>query len=502
MCRIAVPIILFAPFFFSTNSFSQEISQSLEYKSDSLIVYLPEQRNLNADIVEFTTNINRTLFDSLNNDVTIEFRANRKKDVYIKTKGSVAKYDFDSKELLWEREVNFLKAFVNYSHNVVVEIGPDISTGRNLETGRVIWAVSSNLMPFNLNKDVVIGYDYKTKSRLKILRGYDVLTGDKLWSAQVDRRYGWRGWSKLDDDNFVIGASGLSCINHKKGLNWSHETKLVKRDSKPYPQPGIAFNQNSNVLIDQEEIYYATSSSIHRLNRDGEFLWNTPIDNKETGTSFLLEHSDSTLLFVSTGFANHRGKPFTVYGKKYMLLIDREDGDIIWKQKVKNPLKIKAAWIDEHIYLTNRKMIAAHDVISGGHVGDVKMKNELTALKGGLEKSDSIFIYRNATSSFDFLSNDKPDHLWLLAKDFEVFNIDSDGNKVHHITPKDFFQVSIDRPDFKILSSLSKSYVVRPDLTAVIEIKGSQPHFFRDEVYFVHDNVLLKIPLNTILEAL
>ena len=470
--------------------------------TDTLIRSLESDRGVDAELIEFHENINHIKFDSSKNDIIIEFRAHKKNDVYIKGIGSVGRYDIDLNELIWERQVNFSNSFVNYTHNIVIQVGQLKSLATNLETNSKKWEAKSTLMSFKDNGNVVIGYDIKNKSRAKTLRAYDVYSGHELWTAQIDRRYGWRGWAELDEENVILAASGLASINETKGLNWKHDTQLVKKNSGPLRSPGLPFNQNSNVLIDNDEIYYATSGSIHRLDKNGEFIWDKPINMKDTGTSFLMAPTDSTLLFISSGYVYFRDNPYTAYGDTFLLLLSRKDGSVIWKKDIQKLRKVKLAWIKDLLYLSNKKKISVYNCHTGDHVGDVKMRDELTKLKGGIDARDSIYFYRNSTSRLELLTNDDPNHLWLLAKDFEAFKINSNGDKISYITPKDFFKIKIDKPSFKIVSSFNKSYVVRPDLTAVLQIDGGQATIFNEHIYFSKDNALIRVPYDTIVSSL
>lgn len=202
---------------------------------------------------------------------------------YWANKGEITVFDAEDGSTLWNKKMKYLQSSMFTEGNVIFEQRLGKLSRLNPETGAVLWKSKSSIHGIYPYFNMLLGYNYGSTG-FQTLHGLDINTGKSMWNRNVSSEYGWERVEILDDSTRMIIGAGLHTINLVNGKGWDmpRETYAKKTDIKkvglavlggaaavafggmmiPGDLTDMYLNISSNVLFDEDNLYYAAKNKI------------------------------------------------------------------------------------------------------------------------------------------------------------------------------------------------------------------------------------------------
>ena len=150
----------------------------------------------------------------------------------------------------------------------------------------------------------------KVKDELSCL---SLLNGAQLWSAAIPRKEDWMDVKYLNDTTLIIAANGIYAVNINRGLLWSHALLTAEKNQKSLvysvvnkanvqkintsyktsTEDNLLSHLGSNILIDDEVIYFAGKEKLLAVKTNGELLWELDLKKLPISKMILTKNSQS-----------------------------------------------------------------------------------------------------------------------------------------------------------------------------------------------------------------
>ena len=266
-----------------------------------------------------------------------EISFNDKHIIFFDGKGFILKFDNSSK-LIWKKnyytkseiKTNPVLFFANNKN--ILAIADSISKiyAININTGELLWS-KKNFSPYNseikIYKDKLFAIDFDN-----VLRCYSLKDGNELWNVNTENSFikSQKKLSLIIIDNKIYFNNSLGDITavdiEKRQLIWQRPTQ------------SNAFSQDSYSLKNSELI--ADNSNLYFSNNKNQFY---SIELK-TGTINWIQKINSSL--KPTLIDDYL---FTVSKEGFLLIIEKNSGNIIRSTDVLKKFNIKYLWEDKKL---------------------------------------------------------------------------------------------------------------------------------------------------------
>jgi outer membrane protein assembly factor BamB len=316
---------------------------------------------------------------------------NKNNIIFFDNKGSVLQFNSESK-LTWkknyysksEKKLKPILQFANNKNFLIIADNIAKYYMLDLNNGNLIWS-QNNLAPFNsqikIYKDKFFIIDFSNT-----LRCFSIKNGNELWSVKTETTL-IRSQKKLSMVivNGIIyfnnSIGDISAVDINKGqLLW----QLPTQSSLIYQ---AAFSlETSDIITDSKTLFFSNNKNqFFSIDIDtGSFNWKNKINSNLRSTLI-----DDYL--------------FTISNEGYLIITDKNDGNIIrvtdvfnnFKQKKRNKIKPTGFVVGlNKIYLsTNNGRLLVIDVTSGRTISTLKIDSEKISRPFVLDKN--LFVIKD-----------------------------------------------------------------------------------------------------------
>ena len=143
----------------------------------------------------------------------------------------------------------------------------------------------------------------------------------------------------IDNETLLVPVSGLHYINIKDGSGWDFDAMTQNTDYSIFGKKRgnavtsadleVITNLSSDVLIDNNRIYYAYSDKLSCFDMNGTVLWTAELPSDMTSNSSLLINDDK-LLMINKGLAYKASGEAVQYGSPFIAAFDITTGNQIY----------------------------------------------------------------------------------------------------------------------------------------------------------------------------
>ena len=279
-----------------------------------------------AESQSFGRRIEGVVIDPELDYMLLKFRGTSKNGKWLKFKGEIGVFSLKESKLLWTTPFDYRTSSVKCTQaGVVVTKGNKVSM-LDAATGAVRWQGKFFPVQFDDSTHVVLGYSSTRSSKLS---GYDLNTGQQLWTVSLphDKNWGWNHVIREDSVHWLIVADDLNRLNISTGEVSVYEAKTGVSDVKGAILQGLAMgalavagamatgyaaypigyvSQNvinqlhSNVVQDEQHYYFADRERVACLDRGMNTVWSYEFPSRTSAFSRLVEN-DSTLYMFNLG---------------------------------------------------------------------------------------------------------------------------------------------------------------------------------------------------------
>ena len=323
-------------------------------------------------------NISKYKFSKIKNFYQYDPKISFYKDdiIFFDNKGSILRFNKDS-NLVWkinnyqkfEKRQNPVLFFANNKKKLIVADNISKYYALDIETGKVLWS-KNNTAPFNsqikIFKDKFFIIDFEN-----ILRAYSIVDGREIWNIKTDNSL-VRSQKKLsmviikDKIYFNNSLGDISAVEIESGeLIWQRPTQSTLTYDEGY------FLKTSDIIADAQTLFFS--------NNKNQFY---SLDIKTGGVNWKQKINSTLRPTLIDDYI------FTISLKGYLIIIEKNSGNIIRITDVFNGIKPKirdkilpTGFIvgKDNIYLTtDHGRLLEVDITSGKVINIIKIdKNKI-----------------------------------------------------------------------------------------------------------------------------
>ena len=300
----------------------------------------------------------------------LKFRETTKNGKWLQNKGDIGAFSLKESKLLWTYPFDYSSSSV-----YCTKAGVIISNGKKVcmldpVTGEECWQNKFYAVQYDDSTNVIIGYSGLRSSKLS---GYDLKTGQQLWTTKMphDKNWGWNHVIREDSVHWLVVADDLNRLDIRSGEVCVHDAKTGVTDVKSALLSGLAMaagaavgamatgyavypvgvvganviNQlHSNVLQDDSLYYFADRERLVCLDKSMTPVWSYEFPSKTSAFSQLV-CQDSTIYMFNMGFGRRDGVRLTKMGRPFIAAFNKQTGAC----KFMNMLSLKKDMVEDAV---------------------------------------------------------------------------------------------------------------------------------------------------------
>ncbi|MDA3865218.1 MAG: PQQ-binding-like beta-propeller repeat protein [Salinivirgaceae bacterium] len=346
-------------------------------------------------------------------------------------RGLVYLFNPENGGIKWSKKKRDLKVSF-FGSNAVIN-GKDLSYHIDNLTGKRRWYTDIKLFYWNTSEEMAYGMPVYNVPGMRNdkFRGVSTVNGKTQWIFPVDMFSSLNEQYYLNESTHIYAAKNLFAIDPATGLKWKYnintfhkiEQQVNQQNTEllvaaailggamgvmllydySIPSPYIT-NVNSNIIHDNNAIYFAGAEQIIAIEEGGTVLWQKSLPKKQMSSSILIDNDDK-LILVNTGLAQHH-QGIIQYGVPFVALLSKKTGALI-RQKV----------------------------LPKGFITDVLLTDKLI-----VSSSSNVFVTNPETLEFEAI-NKSQDSLFSVEKILETVYTANDNGHIEklHTTGKNLF---------------------------------------------------------------
>ncbi|MCR4920883.1 MAG: PQQ-like beta-propeller repeat protein [Bacteroidaceae bacterium] len=271
-------------------------------------------------------------------------------------------YDVLRQRMIWMMEMDFNEdSYLCTAQGIVVQSGKETSLLD--DEGNMAWQIKK-FIPIHADtrSNIVMGYP---KANSNKLIGINLRDGQEVWTGTLPQNSGWGEVMSTDDDRLLIVAGQLCLLQPHSGMMKTLDINngnmlgiqgggaaaavavggtilgtamlfLTGTGFVTIPQAtkkNAHGRLNSNLLVEDNCIYFADRSNLWRLNRQLEVVWKQKLP-KRASMSHLSVAGD-TLVFENLGTGMTETQKLVHDSKPYRALFSCQTGEELLMEKLK-----------------------------------------------------------------------------------------------------------------------------------------------------------------------
>lgn len=396
------------------------------------------------------------------------------------TKGELLLFNAGSKEVKWRKKFKYAQARLLVDGNVLLEQRAKKVERLDPENGMPMWTAQSIAYKVYPELDRALGYD--VQSGLKTLHGLDLKTGKVLWQRNVPGYYGWENLDMLDAETALIKSSGIHSVKVTDGTGWdvdrtSHSEKVdmkqvgmavllgvatgVASGGAYYSMPNGSFTNlfleiSSNLLYDNNTVFFAAKNKISSYTLTGERLWTTELNEKQTSKSHLFRDGD-VVYMINTGHAIKFGAR-APFGTPFVAAFDAGTGKQLFMKMWDERKNFFADYLIQgrDIYLLSRNKLEIHELSPEG-----------LSKKAAFEMPDKMQM-KEFVSDFQFIKKDSvcsqlsldTTHYYIYSEQGELLKFNNEFLALEKLDDPSLYRTYFQNKDFRFLANSKETLIV------------------------------------------
>ncbi len=420
-------------------------------------------------------------------------------------------YDIEAGKAVWTKKINYNTNYIQQYAGMMIFTSAGKSFYIDPQTGNNEWEVENTILFVDPDYDIGIGY-HNTKKNL--LQGIDLKSGDVVWKRQINREYGWNDLRYLNDSVILLAAAGLHTINLKDGSGWSYDAVTGEKDYQSTAAAngvGIALgvltgtfvtrtgydlvrDLVSNILIENDFIYFADADKINCLGMDGTVKWTHQFTKNSLSKSELFSIGD-TLYMINKGFA-YMGVRKLRYGASFVAAIDKKMGKSIFITDAgdKNVYILASQCDYKSIYTLLPSNQVIRNSVFDGSVKERKLFD--TEKYGTLEHFINSRTCEKTDTGFKSLVINNPDKIHICNSD-TLFEFDDKLNFEREIKIAELYVRYLNIEKYRFLSYKNETIVIddKEKEIARFEMTGGAFKIGR-KLYEVQNKILTELDIS------
>ncbi len=508
--------LLVALLLITVNVFSQKNIQVL-YNEKVYGKHIASGYDIVGVEYSFPERIQETFLDTTSGYLTAQLRGVSKNGKWLDNVGDIVQYDLNNRQVLWSKNIAYQVGYLQQFSNAMIYTVGGKSYCLDIHNGNDLWEVKNNIYLVDPDLNIGIGYRFRNSTGFtNELEGIDLKNGNKLWSRELNREYGWNNAFYTDDSTLIVVAAGLHSLNPQTGKGWDYEAITGKKDYKGTAAAnaiGVAAglltgtffistghdlvrDLVSNILLDSANLYFASNDKIVKIDRQtGDVVWKF-LFGKDISSKSSIFYIDSTVFMVNKAMA-FMGERQLKIGEPFFAAFNRNTGEQLFFNfiNIKDEPVLDFQVRDNEIFLVFKNRMMKYSLTSGLKIADREFPADQF---GDLNDTigDQVFI---TTPEGNFISLPQTDStkLFIYSSQQKVLSIDSNLEVSGSYDLKDLNVYYLRLGEYKFFNSNDKTQVVNGEGVVVAEIEASANAFaIGNTLYDTRENKFIVIDLN------
>lgn len=293
-------------------------------------------KDIKAEAYLFAETIKEAEFNTENGDILLKLDNGSIGKTGLKHTCHIGMFNINDREFRWVSNHKFSNPSVKMSNDIVICYNNNKSYRLDIKTGEKIWSSKIRVEYFDNENNIAIGY-WDTKRH--VIAAVDLTTGKTLWKRKMNNDFRLDKYINIDNETLLVPVSGLHYINIKDGSGWDFDAMTQNTDYSIFGKKRgnavtsadlkVITNLSSDVLIDNNRIYYAYSDKLSCFDMNGTVLWTAELPSDMTSNSSLLINDDK-LLMINKGLAYKASGEAVQYGSPFIAAFDITTGNQIY----------------------------------------------------------------------------------------------------------------------------------------------------------------------------
>lgn len=378
------------------------------------------KNQIKGESLVFSKKIENAIIDTVNNVYILTFKVND-----VSNKETLAVYDIEKKNLLWEKTYNLkFNDFTFFDEFVLLRTrGKTIKV--DIQTGKEIWTLENMFLYGSDKLNIGIFYKNKMWSGKNIVEGIDLNTGSVLWTRNDLDMHGSRIIDIINDSLVTIyEKNSIQNFNLFNGKGWQKNNLSLAKYCIHSGNSTSCYN-TSRSLKDSTGYIVALSNSIMKIDKNGEEVWQSFFPNELQCSLPILSIIDSTIFLLNNGGGAF--SDFTRYNESYSPFIAKYDlngNELFFKKFDKKQIIIDHIYSKDTLTTLHRKSLQKTETKNGEKVFEYeikgKEKTEISEFIGYftfIQNSDSSFVKLNPSDSTSYYLYDSNENIRQYSKD-------------------------------------------------------------------------------------
>lgn len=503
-----------------TVSFAQSPGINVLVKERSIGRFTETQEEIIVKEYIFPEQVYHSYIDTISKSITFQLRGLSNNGKWMNNRGKIVLYDLVGEKIKWSKSISYKTNRIQQYGNTIILTAGGLSGQSyclNIETGKKMWKVQTNIYIVDPVNQIGIGYEFKTPRENSTLEGINLKNGKKLWQRELKNEYGWNDVLLLNDTTWMIVASGLHMVNIHDGSGWDYNTVTGDKDYKAATAknvtgvalglltgtylifgPDLVTGIASNVFFDSTGFYFASKEKISQVRKDQGAWWHL-LPEKMTSKSSIFAKADS-LYMVNHGYA-FKNQRLIDYGTPFFASFSKENGEKLFFQTFntkKNPIydfKI----LNNYLLLLFRDKIVRCSLIDGSTIFEMGINyHELGELKRFV--GNNIYIDAPNSSLTNLVLSDISKQFVFTSND-KVLIFDSKLDIVGYIDLKRLYVALMKLQDFKLVVNEYQTIILNADNKKVVEmdITLKSAVLIGNKLYSIQNNSFFEIDLTNLI---
>lgn len=468
-------------------------------------------RNLmtNRDIMaykqDFGAEIQRTLFDTINNMALVTVPSGTYSALRQWIDMKVSCFDLDSQEVKWSKVLNPNRQSIHkvgrnlimYDKDKLCILDP--KTGQEkVDVGRKV-----EIAMFNSKEDWCMCYNLRRgqkRIKAKKFRCFDMNTGEELWQRDLDLTYKTEISIRLDDSIYLFVGNGIHAVNRKDGTGWD----LNMKTNRFYYHPVGALSEvvdiadvYSRIIRDSTALLMAGSEQIVKFNPQGNVIWSADLPSDKTSRSLVCCDDDRVLL-VNQGYAS-TDYGLVTYGRPFIAAFDWNTGEMfyLYERKMYADYILSAENKKDALFVLfadkeGHQSIEKYQIASGALLNKKEFAPANLEASGQLTGFLKYSYYMKVDSAFVELGDVDSLGVFVAAKN-GVLHYDEKLTKSELIPYQDLYYLIREHDGLRCFRHGGQIVVVDETNKEVANLKLEDVYFTQSEIYSVKDKYLYVI---------
>lgn len=394
--------------------------------------------NIEAKAYTFPKRIQDFSIDTSSHLITVELRE-LTSSRHLENVGKVAVFDVAKGQSRWVKNVRYPVSRIFLQDTMIIQQFANHCVRLDYKNGDKFWESSHKLF---YSPDSRVGFAYKSGWG-NTVEGIDLSTGIKLFSRELNEEAGIDQILNWNDSTLLLVSGGLHSFHVRYGYGFDYDAvttqknylksaaiNLIGLSALILTGSGFVYyghdtysNLVSKVLVDHDQLFFASKDQLVKIGADGQVVWKTELPQDKASMSRLYLRK-GVLYMINLGRAYYNGVQ-EEYGKPFLAAFDANTGKSLYV----NYLGEDKSYINDYKVTGNDILILFRDGISKYRLSDGTLLGEKIMDPETYGDGLSFVgeqVYNASQSNYVSMVKSDTSHYYVFSPELNIWRLNQD----------------------------------------------------------------------------